>query len=210
MVVFCLGFVIIPSAAYGQEQGPANANAPVTQADLAKLREDMKADTKAAIEAALAGLASPQNADLEPIRSIPEVSNRFEQRLQAVEDELSEMRSVQRDLGVALGDIAMKNESGGYDLRLDRIRQAIKGTVPRRGDFIIRNRTRWNQEIIVNGYQYHIPPYETLPLRVQPGTVVSRLPGQQSYTWNIGLPDFQQVIDLQEREPTYVARWVGY
>jgi hypothetical protein len=163
-----------------------------------------------AIQNAINRLAVAEDADLEPVQSAPAANSRLDQRLTAVEDELREMRNVQRDLGVALGDIAMKDETGGYGLRLDPIRQAIKGAVPRRGEFIIRNKTRWHQDIVVNGYQYHIAPNETLPLQVQPGTVVSRLPGQQSYTWYVGLPDFRQVIDLQEREPTYVARWVGY
>jgi hypothetical protein len=174
------------------------------QADLTQLRTDMKA-----IQTALDRLA-PERTDLEPVQPVPTTTNQLEQRLTAVEEELREMRSVQQDLNVALGDIATKSETGGYAVRLDQIRQAIQGTVPRNGEFVIRNKTRWNQEIVVNGYQYQIPPNETLPLQVRPGTVVSRLPGQQSYTWHVGLPDYKQVIDLREREPTYVARWVGY
>jgi hypothetical protein len=195
---------------------PTNTNAPATlndlanrqaqmQAELTELRTDLKA-----IQSAIDRLAAPENPNLERVDPVPATSNQWEQRLTAVEEELREMRNVQRDLNVALGDIAMRNETGGYDVRLDSIRQAIKGTVPRRGEFIVRNKTRWHQDIVVNGYQYHIRPNESLPLQVQPGTVVSRLPGQQSYTWHIGLPDFKQVIDLEEREPTHVARWVGY
>ena len=142
----------------------------------------------------------------------------LEQRVQELERKVTVMQRVQGNHGTTLAQIAMQGEAGGYHVRFDtnsqsarnEVKRAIKSTVPEKGQFIVRNRTPYHQRLIVDGYEIQIRPYDTEKLPVNPGTVMSWLPGQQKHTWHIGVPDFRQVVELHERAPTSIARWVGY
>lgn len=213
LVLLCVGIVVLQSTACAQD-----VNAPVNIGQLEKLRADMKADMKAEIRAAIAqalGQAGgQQNGGLVPVPPVPTV----EQRLTALEQGQTKLARELGNQGNTLGEIAMMDETGKHHVQFDtnsqsarnELQRAIKNTVPKQGQFIIRNRTPWLQTLIVNGYEQRIAPYDTISVPVNPGTIMSWLPGDQKYTWHIGLPDFKQVVELQQREPSYVARWVGY
>jgi hypothetical protein len=203
--------VVLHGAASAQVE---SENTPATVGQLNQLRNEIKADIRTAIAEALRPAAAPQNDGLVPVKP-PET---LEERVAGLEQGQSRLAGDVGDLRTALGEIAMSDEGGRRYVRFDtnsqpareELRRAIKSTAPEKGQFIIRNRTPWQQRLIVNGYEQQIQPYGELNVPVNPGAVMSWLPGEQKLTWHVGMPDFKQVVELHPRQPSYVARWVGY
>jgi hypothetical protein len=209
--LLCALVVFLQGAACAQVE---NENAPATVGQLNQLRNEIKTEIKTAIAEALRPASEPQNDGLVPVKP-PET---LEGRVERLEQGQAKLAGDVGDLRTALGEIAMTDEGGKHYVRFDtnsqpvreELRRAIKSTVPDKGQFIIRNRTPWHQTLIVNGYEQQIQPYGELNVPVNPGAVMSWLPGEQKLTWHVGMPDFKQVVELHPRQPSYVARWVGY
>jgi hypothetical protein len=226
--LLCVSLIIFHSTACGQVQEPPKA---VTQVDLDALRQELNDNMKTQIEAAISTLSAKIDAsshhvdsgshELEPVtpsgedHSLSTLS--LAERVAKLERDLRRMQGVQGNHGATLSQIAALGDTG-YHIRFDtnsqsaraELNRAIKSTIPPQGRFIIRNRTGSDQYMAVNGYEYRIPPYKRRSVSVRPGTVVSRLRGQQRYTWHVGVPDFTQVVEIHQSEPQYVAQWVGF
>lgn len=179
---------------------PANVRAqtettdqPLTRADFDKLNQNLEALTSSIQQMRLntsAELAELRK-DLATLKSAQEA-----------------MIEQQQNQGTTLAQITMQSESGGHHLRFDtnsqsardELKRAIKSTVPEVGTFVIKNKTPRHQYIVVNGEEpRHVWPYGEERYQVKPGAVTSRILGQQTYTWHIGVPEFRRVIELVER-----------
>jgi hypothetical protein len=225
--------VVLQSTACGQEgtqpespvQQAQDAASPVRQADAefrAEVGQKFDALNKRLDEISRAlGQGNTPITTVESTPSTPIQSPKtLEERVKALEDLTYDIFEQQAEQGNRLGQIAMQGEGGAYHVRFDtnsqsgrhEIRRAIESTVPDRGDFIVRNRTPYYQDIYVNGRLHQVAPNKDLTLHVQPGAVTTQLAGQQVHTWQVGLPSFKQVVDILWREPQYqyVARWVSY
>jgi hypothetical protein len=163
-----------------------------------------------------------------PEATIP-TNEQLGDRVAALEDAQRRMASVQRDQGVALGQIAARDEAGDYHWRFNANSQparqefsrAIARTAPDYGQLIIHNRTNSGQWVIVNGFQEYINAGAKEEFDVKPGTVSTRLPGQQPINWMIGLPNYRQYVDINPgtalpvarriiySQPTYIDSWVA-
>jgi hypothetical protein len=195
----------------------------LSQADLNYLEIKMQQKLDAAIRTlsnkidnlAPQNQATPEanpNDNLETVKPV----NSLEDRVATLEADLRAMQTAQNNHASTLSQIAMQGEDGRYHWQFDtnsqpareHLRRAIESTAPELGTFVVRNRTPFQQVYIVGGYEYTIQPYHEREIPVKPGTVMTRLPGKQSNTWHIGLPDFKQIVELHTRasEP----RWVGY
>jgi hypothetical protein len=198
------------------EQSPAARQ--LTEADLNYLEIKMQQKLDAAVETlskkidSLARPESDPNYELEPVRPV----GNLEDRVARLERDLPAMQRAQNNHAETLGQIAMLGDDGRYHWQFnansqsarDQLRRAIESTAPEIGTFVVRNRTPYQQVYIVGGYEYTIQPYHEREISVKPGTVMTRLPGKQSNTWHIGLPDFRQIVELHTRQPE--PRWVGY
>ncbi len=181
LMLLSVGLLAIPGAALGQEY--------VT-----------KQDFSAAIEKLSNQIAA--------LREAPSPEPSLENRVAALERGQDDIRIVQRDQGVVLGQIAMRGENGDYHWRFDtnsqsarnEFRQAIRSTIPRRGHFVIHNLSRYDKDIVVNGYQFRVYGGATLDLLVPPGTVSSWVPGEATKYWRLDLTnDHRQEINMSDR-----------
>jgi hypothetical protein len=223
-ILLCVGLIFLQGSACSQAQEQpstdeqSTAARPLTEADLNFLEIKMQQKLDAAVETlskkidTLARPESDPNDELEPVRPV----GNLEDRVARLESDLRAMQTAQNNHASTLSQIAMLGEDGRYHWQFDtnsqpareQLRQAIESTAPELGTFIVRNRTPFQQVYIVGGYEYTIQPYHEREISVKPGTVLTRLPGKQTNTWHIGLPDFKQIVELHTRQPE--PRWVGY
>jgi hypothetical protein len=174
----------------------AGDDQPLTRADFDKLNANLTALTQSINQ-----IGSNTAADIAELRK----------EIQAIKDQQQAIVDQQKDQGTVLGQITMQGEPGAYHIRFDtnsqsgrrELKRAIESTVPNLGTFVVKNKTANHQYIVVNGEEpRHIWPYDEVTYRVKPGAVTSKLIGQQAYTWHVGVPDFQRVIELVEvKEP---------
>lgn len=131
----------------------------------------------------------------------------LEDRVSALEYGQNDIRTVQRDQGVVLGQIAMRGDNGEYHWRFDtnsqsardEFKQAIKSTIPIRGVFVIKNLSSFDKDILVNGYQFRVLGGGTLTLKVAPGRVSTRIAGEPTKYWNLDLSnDYTQKINIRD------------
>jgi hypothetical protein len=222
-ILLCVGLITLQGSACSQAQEQpsteqSTAARQLTEADLNYLEIKMQQKLDAAVETLsnkIDNLARPEsdpNSELEPVKPV----GNLEDRVARLESDLRAMQTAQNNHASTLSQIAMLGEDGRYHWQFDtnsqpareHLRRAIESTAPELGTFIVRNRTPYQQVYIVGGYEYTIQPYHEREISVKPGTVMTRLPGKQSNTWHIGLPDFRQIVELHTRQPE--PRWVGY
>jgi hypothetical protein len=219
--LLCVAMTIVQGSACAQNPPAPNVAEQLSQAqqDINAMKSDIagiKNDIAGLIQAVRARNDGPLNSGNQPAQPPT-----LQQLAQDVQDLKLGQEKLQDDVGelrAAMNQITMTTETGQHYLRFDtnsqpareELKRAIKSTVPPKGQFVIRNRTPWPQTLYVNSEAKYIAPYgeETVP--VNPGAVMSWLPGEQKLTWQIGLPDFKQVVELHPRQPTYVAGWAGY
>jgi prefoldin subunit 5 len=219
--LLCVVIVILQGSACAQNQAAPDVVAQLnqTQQEMKSIKTDI-AEIKADI-ARLIQAVEPQNPGRQNGGGPPAEPPTLEELSKDVADLKYGHSKLDKDIGdlrTALNEVTLTNETGKHYLQFDtnsqpainELNRAIKKTVPEKGQFIIRNRTPWQQTLIVNGYEQQIGPYDERTVAVNPGTVMSWLPGEQKHTWHIGVPNFQQVVELHPRQPSYVARWVGY
>jgi hypothetical protein len=182
--IVCLLLAIAASPHVAHCQSPAGGTEYVTRAEL---KEEL-------------GKISQQIAALggTPQRSL-------EQRMAAIEANQNNIRDVQQEQGVILGQIAMRGESGEYHWRFDtnsqsardEFNQAIRNSTPRSGSLVIENRTWYTQKIKVNGWQFEVMPKAKIGLYVPIGQVTTELQYEPEKTWQIAMPDYYQRIIIR-------------
>jgi hypothetical protein len=180
------------------------AEQPLTRADFDKLNQNLEALT-----------SSIQQMRLNTSAEIAELRK----DLATLKSAQEAMVEQQQNQGTTLAQITMQSESGGHHLRFDtnsqsardELKRAIKSTIPEVGTFIVKNKTPNHQYVVVNGQDpRHIWPYGEERYQVKPGAVTSRILGQQTYTWHIGVPEFRRVIELVERTEPVVPQRASY
>jgi hypothetical protein len=122
--------------------------------------------------------------------------------------------------GEMLQQIAARDDGGNYYLRLDAtvnkspqarqsLSSAIRRTIPMDGSLFIRNEMGSDQDVLVDGEQHRVLAGATLRLKVPVGTVSTRLPGQDSVNWHVGLPEYEQrVVIRPRRTASRSTQWI--
>jgi hypothetical protein len=194
LLLLCTGLALLPANVWAQA---APADQPLTRADFDKLNANITALTQS-----IDRIAANTAIDIAELRK----------EIQMLKDQQQTIIDQQKDQGTILGQITMQGEAGAYHIRFDtnsqsgrdELKRAIDSTVPSLGTFVVKNKTPNHQYIVVNGEEpRHVWPYDEVTYRVKPGAVTSKILGQQTYTWHVGVPDFKRVIELVEtKEPT--------
>jgi hypothetical protein len=205
-------FVVLQNISNGQ------TDPPVTRADLDLLRTELKAEIRTAIQEAVARPASEAADNLESVQPTPDCCEELKKEVAALREAQDEIRRVQGEQGVILGDIATQSEIGGSRVRIENsptvgreIAEAIKRTVPPRGNLVVRNLTNQDEWIIVSGRQHLVLAGAELNLEVAPGTVTTRLRHQQQpLTFHIGFPNYSQSVDIKSRANNWVSSQPEY
>jgi hypothetical protein len=197
VLLLCACFALLPVNVWAQtEETGAAAAQPLTRADFDKLNKNLEALTSTIQQMRLS-----TSAEIAELR----------EEIATLKGEQEAMRTEQKDFGTRLGQISMRSDDGSYHVRFDtnsasgrnELKRAIESTVPSYGEFVVKNKTADHQYIMVNDEEpRHIFPYGEERFRVRPGSVTSRILGQQTYTWHVGVPEFRRVIELVEgRQP---------
>ena len=193
LLLLCAGIAMLPANVWAQE---TPSDQPLTRADFDKLNKNLEELTSSIHQMRL-----NTGAEIAELRK--DVEN-----LKAAQQAMIDQ---QENQGTTLAQITMKSESGVPHLRFDtnsqssrdELKRAIQSTVPEVGRFIVKNKTPTHQYIVVNENETrHIWPYDEETFEVRPGAVTSRILGQQTFTWHVGVPEFRRVIELVEsRQP---------
>ncbi len=219
IVLLCVGLVILQSTACGQApEQQTESPQQLSRADLNYLEIKMQQKLDAAIKTLsdkIDNLAPPADEPADTLEPVKPVET-LEDRVAKLEGDLRAMQTAQNNHASTLSQIAMQGEDGNYHWQFntnsqparEQLQRAIESTVPELGTFVVRNRTPFHQVYIVGGYEYQIQPHQEREIPVRPGTVMTRLPGKQSHTWHVGLPDYRQIVELHTRQPE--PRWVGF
>jgi hypothetical protein len=228
-ISLCASLVVLQGIAFGQaDQGQdttgSAATRQLTQADLDDLEQKIQQRFDTAFQTlnekidGLAHRATSPNDDLEAVRPVPDSQT---SRITALEDEVKRLKDTIHDMGAQQGEqgtilnqLASRNETGGYHWRFDtnsqpartEFNRALTSTVPEKADFLIRNRTNHDEWVVVNGEQHLVLAGAELPLKVAPGTVITRLRHQQQpLAMYVGFPKYFQSVDIKERPATQVV-----
>ena len=181
-----IGLVMMHDYAYGQQN--AGANGFVTQAQF---------------QSAINRLSQ----QIATLGAQPSATPSLEDRVAALEEGQQDIRDVQNEQGIVLGQIAMRGENGNYHWRFDtnsqsarnEFRRAMRSAIPRRGHFVIHNLSNYDKDIVVNGYQFRVIGGGTLDLLVPVGTVSSRVSGEATKYWRVDVyNDHRQDVDLRD------------
>lgn len=210
--------VIVALLVVLQNIGNGQANPPVTRADLDLLRTELKAEIRTTIQEALARPAGEADDNLERVQPTPDCCEELKKEVAALKEAQDEIRRVQGEQGVILGDIATQSEIGGSRVRIENsptvgreIAEAIKRTVPTRGNLVVRNLTSQDEYIVVNGRQHLVLAGATLGLDVAPGTVTARLRHQQQpLALHVGFPNYNQSVDIKNRASNWETSQPAY
>jgi len=84
----------------------------------------------------------------------------------------------------------------------EQVQRAVNRSLRKQGTVAIHNKMGADQDLLVNGVQYHILAGGTLNLDVAAGTVTTRLPGQDIVNWTISPPGYSQSIDIVPKHRT--------
>ena len=203
-MLWCFGWVLLQSAAWGQtpagqDAADANRTGQTEQQFRMEMRDAIEAINRR-LDSMAAGDLSQQPADLA-------------QRVQALETQVDELRNVQSDQGIALGQIAQRGEGGSYHWRFNtnsqearrEFHEAMRSTVPEAAQFTVRNRTGRDECILINGERYTVPASQSRRIEVRPGTVTAGLPGQTLFTFHVGFPDYAHTVHIRERPAAQVV-----
>jgi hypothetical protein len=211
LLLVCVGVVALTTAASAQDADPAVTASQLRQA-LTERDAALKEELKTIVAEALAGQERAKNSEgLVPIKPAGD----HEERITRLEGDYSRLAKEIGNHNATLGQIAMQGEDGTYHPRFDTnsakgaLNQALRSNVPDTGELIVRNKTSTCLKYVVNGYEYTIPRNGEKSISVKPGTVVTRLAGQQErLTWFVGMPNYKQFVELVVRTPPPI--WVGY
>lgn len=143
---------------------------------------------------------------------------KLDERIAKLEANQSRLATTQQQQGVAIGQIARRDEAGNYHWQFnansqparDEFRKAIAETSPKFGMLIINNRMNRGEWIKVNGTNRYIAANDTEYFDVKPGTVTTELWGEQAKNWLIGLPNYRQSIDINDRGTVPIQRTIVY
>jgi hypothetical protein len=206
MVLVCLGIAVVSSCARAQDPLTAPATVGQLKQALEENNAAMRAEIKTAIAEALALRDKTQENNPAPVTP----PGTLEERVTRLEREIG-------NHGTALGQIAMKGESGDYHVRFDtnsqsareQVKRAMDSTVPESAKFVVINTTNHDEWIVINGEQHMVMAGATLRLDVKPGTVTSRLRNeQQPQATFVGFPNYYQRVELKDR-PLPQVGWVA-
>jgi hypothetical protein len=137
--------------------------------------------------------------------AVPSPSPVLENRVANLERGQDDIRIVQQDQGVVLGQISKRGDNGEYHWRFDtnsqsardEFKRAMKSSIPRNGIVLIHNESRYDRDVVVNGFQYRVMAGAKLPVPVPVGTVSTRTIGDRTKYWTLDINnDYQMTLHV--------------